>query len=213
MSLVFYPLYAIVHLALLAWGITLWSHTKRASAFLIAAVAFGLMYDNLILSLGNLVGSSEFLYWLSVPRFVLHQLVLPWVIYAAFEQARRMGHAWAQGRVVRWVVGLVSFTVVLLGVLTRIVPMDLQLTEMDGVLRYVDAGAKGPPVVSIVSIGFAGGMGWLLWRKNRYAWLFLTALLVFIFEGIPSEWVRRILGSGAEVLFIVAMLALERRMK
>ncbi|MEZ4640614.1 MAG: hypothetical protein R2856_37595 [Caldilineaceae bacterium] len=29
------------------------------------------------------------LYTLSVPRFVLHQVVLPWIIYAGYEQARQ----------------------------------------------------------------------------------------------------------------------------
>ena len=68
----------------------------------------------------------------------------------------------------------------------------------------MDEGASGPPIVSIVSIGFAGAMGLLLWIKNRWPWVFITALLVFIFEGIPIELVKRVAGSGAEVLFIMA---------
>jgi len=35
-------------------------------------------------------------------------------------------------------------------------------------------------------------------------------VLVFIGEGVPVEIVRRIVGSGAEVLFIIAMLMTER---
>jgi hypothetical protein len=87
--------------------------------------------------------------------------------------------------------------------------MDLQLVEMGGILRYVDEGASGPPIVSIVSIGFAGVIGLLFWRRDRWPWVFLTALLVFIGEGIPVEVVRRVLGSGAEVLFMYALVRTE----
>lgn len=211
MSIVFYSIYTLLNLALLFWGIGLWLRNHRAGTLMIAAVTFGLMYDNLILAGGNFFGSKELLYWVSLPRFVLHQLVLPWVIFASFEQVRLMGHAWAQKRAARLAAALMSGFVMLLGVLTRILPMNLQLVEMDQVTRFVDAGAKGAPIVSIVSIGFAGVMGLLLWRKNQFSWLFLSALLVFIGEGIPIEWVRRVLGSGAEVLFIISMLLLEKR--
>jgi hypothetical protein len=101
--------------------------------------------------------------------------------------------------------------VMVAGIFTRLVPMELELVEMAGVLRYVDVGAKGPPIVSIVSIGFVLVMGVLLWRKNRFPWLFLTALLVFVGEGIPVEWIRRVLGSGGEVLFMATMLVLEEK--
>jgi hypothetical protein len=103
-----------------------------------------------------------------------------------------------------------SIVVLVLGILTRIVPMDLQPSEMDGLSRYVDEGAAGPPVVSILAVGFAGVMGFLLWRKNKWPWLFLTTALVFIGEGIPVEAMRRVAGSGAEVLFMVTLIMTER---
>jgi hypothetical protein len=81
---------------------------------------------------------------------------------------------------------------------------------MDGVLRYVATNVSGPPIVSIVSIGFAGVMGIFLWRHAGWPWLTITALLVFIGEGIPSEAIRRVLGSGAEVLFMLVVFLRER---
>jgi len=212
MSIVLYAVYTLLNLGLLVWGLGLAVRTRRWSALLIAAVAFGLMYDNLILAVGSRIGMHNGLYLLSLPRFWLHQLVLPWLIYAAFEQARRLGYTWTQPREARRAALISSVLVMLLGILTRLIPLNLQLTEMDGVLRYVDIAAKGPPLVSIFSVGFVGAVGLLHWRAIRYPWLFAFALLVFLGEGIPLEWVRRILGSGAEVLFIAAMLHLEGRL-
>lgn len=211
MSVFLYPFYTVLHLVLLVWGVLLWRRTRRLSTLIIVAVTFGLVYDNLILSLGIVLGEGNLLYGLSVPRFLLHQLVLPWLIYASFEQVRLAEHPWAQGATARKGVVALSLVVVVLGILTRIVPMDLQPIDMDGIHRYMDEGSVGPPVVSIVAIGFAGVMGLLLWRKTGWAWVFLSAGLVFIGEGIPVEMVRRTVGSGAEVLFMTALLMTEAR--
>lgn len=210
MSNTLYPVYSVVTLILAGWGVAVWRCTRRIGTLLIVLVAVGVAYDNLILSLGNLVGAGPLLFGLSVPRFVLHQLILPWLIYAAYEQAKVAGHRWASHRASGWVVLAATLVVIALGVLTRVIPLDLEATVMDGVTRYVAVGLVGPPLVSIVSIGFVGIIGLLLWRRNRWPWEFLAAVLVFIGEGIPVEWVRRILGSGCEALFLAAMLATDR---
>ncbi|MGD2163196.1 MAG: hypothetical protein PVG04_08885 [Anaerolineales bacterium] len=211
MSFLLYGFYTFLNLALLVWGVLEWNKHHRISSLLITAVTFGLVYDNLILTLGAFMEAGATLYVLSLPRFYLHQIVLPWIIWASFLQIRAMGFDWAQSRLAATAVLSLTMVIILLGVLTRIVPMDLQPIQMGGVNRYMDEAAAGPPIVSIVSIGFAGVMGVLLWRNQGWPWVFLSALLVFITEGIPIELVRRVLGSGAEVLFIAAMLLTETR--
>jgi hypothetical protein len=147
---------------------------------------------------------------LSIPRFVLHQLILPWLIYAADEQAKVAGHRWAVRRASGWMVLAATLVVVALGVLTRVIPLELEAAVMDGVTRYVTVWTVGPPLVSILSIGFVGIVGLLLWRRNGWPWEFLASLLVLVGEGVPVEWVRRMLGSGFEVLLLAAMLAADR---
>jgi hypothetical protein len=206
MSTYLYTLYALACFLLVGWGITVWRRTRRAGTLAIILVALGVGYDNLILSLGNLLGAGPLLYWLSVPRFVLHQLVLPWIIYAAFEQARVAGHNWAHHRASRWVTIAFVLVVTLTGILTRLAGLTLEPEVMDGVTRYVAVGTAGPPLVSILSIGFVGVVGLLLWRRNGWPWEFWAAILVFLGEGVPAEWVRRVLGSGFEILFLAVML-------
>ena len=155
--------------------------------------------------------AGPMLYALSVPRFILHQLVLPWLILAAFDQARRAGIGWAQGPRSRTVAIVASALVMVAGVLTRIVGVSWDPAVMDGVTRYVAVGVAGPPLVSIVSIGFGTVVGFFLWRKLGWPWIALAGVLVFIGEGIPIEAVKRVLGSGAEVLFMAAMLGLDRK--
>jgi hypothetical protein len=210
MSIVLYSVYTLANLALVIWGVTVWRRTRRAGTLLIVLVALGVAYDNLILSLGNALGVGSLLHGLSVPRFVLHQLILPWLIYAGFEQARVAGHRWANHQASRWVVLALTLLVIVAGVLTRLAGLKLEAEVMDGVTRYVAVGTVGPPLVSILSIGFVGIVGFLLWRRNGWPWEFWAAVLVFVGEGVPVEWVRRGLGSGFEVLFLAVMLATDR---
>jgi hypothetical protein len=210
MSIVLYAVYALANLALVVWGFAVWRRSRRIGTFLITLVTLGVAYDNLILALGNTLGAGSLLLRLSIPRFVLHQLILPWLIYAAYEQARVAGHAWANRRASKWVVLASTLLVIVLGVVTRLVPLRLEATVMDGVTRYVASGTVGPPLVSILSIGFVGLVGLLLWRRNDWPWEFWAALLVFLGEAVPIEWVRRGVGSGLEVLFLAVMLATDR---
>jgi hypothetical protein len=210
MSIVLYICYTLTHLALVGWGIVVWRRTRRIGTLFIILVGLGVAYDNLILSLGNALGAGPLLLGLSVPRFVLHQLVLPLLIYAAYEQARVAGHGWANRRASGWFAAGLTLVVIGLGILTRLAYLELEPVVMDGVTRYVQVTIVGPPLVSILSIGFVGVVGFFLWRRNRWPWEFLASVLVFIGEGMPVEWVRRILGSGFEVLFIAAMLATDR---
>lgn len=210
MSIVLYICYTLAHLALVGWGIAVWRRTRRIGTLFIILVTLGVVYDNLILSLGNALGAGPMLLGLSVPRYVLHQLLLPLLIYAAYEQAKVAGHGWANRRASGWVAAGLTLVVIALGIVTRLAYLKLEPVVMDGVTRYAQVAVAGPPLVSILSISFVGVVGFMLWRRNGWPWLFLAALLVFVGEGMPLEWVRRLLGSGFEVLFIAAMLATDR---
>lgn len=212
MSLALYMFYTIANLAILLYGLAVWRRTRRVSTLLLAAVAFGLVYDNLMLSLGNALGAGDLLYWLSVPRFVLHQIVLPWAIVAGFEQLRRAGIGWAQRPAARWGAVLVSVLVLVAGIMTRLVGMTLEPVVMDGVTRYVAVNVSGPPLVSVISIGLVGIMGIWLWRGCGWPWVFVASLLVFIAEGLPVEAVRRVFGSGFEVVWMGVLFTTELRL-
>lgn len=202
MSILLYAVYTAVHLILLFWGVQIWRRHHTLSTALLAAISFGLFYDNLILVLGTWLGAGSLLLALSWPRFILHHLLLPWVIVAAYDQARLTGASWTRWRWGRATAVLVSSLVLMVGIFTRLVPMTLEPAVMDGVGRYVAHSVSGPPIVSIVSIGLVGVMSISWWRHKQWPWLTLIVLIVFIGEGYPSEAVRRVVGSGLEAVLM-----------
>jgi hypothetical protein len=210
MSSLLYPLYTLANLGLAIWGFMIWRRNRRAGTLLLVVITAGLVYDNLILSVGNSFGSGPTLEALSIPRFVLHQLLLPWAIFTGFQQARLAGHRWAcRPRAGWWAAGLAG-AVMLAGVATRLIGLDLSPEVLDGVTRYVATGTVGPPIVSIIAIGFLGVVGAMLWRSHRWPWQILVVVLVFIAEGFPDESIRRGLGSAIEVLLIAVVFRTEQ---
>ena len=211
MSSWLYVLYTLSYLVLLVWGGWLWLAAHRLSTVILLAVTFGVFYDNLILVLGNLLGAGDLLWALSMPRFVLHQLVLPWLILAMVDLARQAGQGWAQPPAARWAAIGLSAAVMLAGIVTRLLPMTLAPTVMDGVVRYVAEGVSGPPIVSIVSIGFAGIIGIVFWRQNRWPWITIAVVLAFIGESLPDEAWRRAVGSALEVALMAVLFLTQQR--
>jgi hypothetical protein len=215
-SSLLYPAYTIACLFVLGFGWRLFRGRPRAGTAIVLLVTFGVFYDNLVLAVGALLGDlvepGDALLALSVPRFVLHQLVLPWLIYAAWEMARQAGHGWAARRWARPLAVVLSAVVMAAGIATRIAGLQLEPEVVDGVLRYVAVGTAGPPIVSIVSIGFVGLTGLVFWRRNRWPWVFLAAVAVFVAEAFPDEAVRRAIGSAFEILFLAVLLVTQLRL-
>jgi len=143
---------------------------------------------------------------------VLHQLALPWIIYAGYDQARQAGQRWAQQRAAHWGAIALSALVMGAGIVTRLLGLRLEPEVMDGVLRYVAVGVVGPPIVSIVSIGLVGIAGLVFWRQNRWPWIFLAAVAVFVGESLPDESLRRAVGSALEVLFMAVLFLTQQRL-
>jgi hypothetical protein len=126
--------------------------------------------------------------------------------------AHQAGHGWAARRWARPTAIVLSGIVMLAGIATRLVGLQLEPEVADGVLRYVAVGTAGPPIVSIVSIGFTGLAGLVFWRRDRWPWIVVAAVAVFIAEAFPDEAVRRAIGSAFEVVFLAVLLLTQQRL-
>ena len=212
MSQISYSIYALFYLGFSVYSFIIWRRTKRLSMFFVFVVIAALIYDNGIIALGNTLGEGEFLRILTVGRFCIHFTVTPLLIWTSLEQARRVGYAWAGKPVVRWVAILLITILIASGFVTEVHGIDLQLVNLDGVLRYMLPEAIFTAIVPVVGAVIAILIGGMLWRVKGWPWMFLGTLVIFLAEGAlrgSENIVLLVVQNGAEILYMLAYLQTE----
>ena len=212
MSQISYSIYALFYLGFSVYSFIIWRRTKRLSMFFVFVVIAALIYDNGIIALGNTLGEGEFLRILTVGRFCIHFTVTPLLIWTSLEQARRVGYAWAGKPVVRWGAILLITILIASGFVTEVHGIDLQLVNLDGVLRYMLPEAIFTAIVPVVGAVIAILIGGMLWRVKGWPWMFLGTLVIFLAEGAlrgSENIVLLVVQNGAEILYMLAYLQTE----
>ncbi|MEH2298597.1 MAG: hypothetical protein V7K88_05930 [Nostoc sp.] len=140
---------ALIEWVLISWAIRLWQQSTSLAMIVLPIVLVSISYDNIILSIGSLIGEGELLKTLSMLRFLLHYLVVPLFIVIGVELAHRAGASWAN-RVVRVLSWLIALGLTAIDVATHYLGLELVSIEFAGILRYHVANLSGPPIITIV---------------------------------------------------------------
>ena len=221
MSAYAFPLYAVAHLAIFIWCVSLVRLHHAPGAGIVAMISAGLVYDNLIISLGTTIGSGTLLQLLSWPRFAMHAMLVPFMMIAVVQFASAAGVSWAKDR--RWLitVWVLVFAMIAYGVADHLVGLETVPACFDGVLRYTSnlhashfctpdqqqiMGA-GPPVPAIVGNLLTLIVGFALWRRAGWPWLVLGSLVMFVAAAVPVSGFGLAPGNGGEVLLQTANAA------
>jgi hypothetical protein len=211
MTAILYPLYAVAQAALLAWGVRLWPRSRSLALGLLLLVGAALVYDNLIIAIGRLLGEGSLLHALNWPRFLFHALLTPLLLVTAVYQAGRGGISWAAGRVGQIAAWVVALGLILFGIIHDLVGLSLSPTLYGGTLRYA-AESSGPPIPAIITIVIIMVVGIFVWRQLRWPWMFVGALVMFIGAAVPPSIVGPAVGSGVEIALLAGLLATEQRL-
>lgn len=218
MSAYFFPLYVLAHLAILVWAVYLARVHKAPGAWLVAMIAAGLVYDNLIISLGATIGMGSLLQTLSWPRFAMHALLTPFMMIAVTQIAAAGGIRWAETTQWKVFVWLLVVAMILFGALEHLVGLETVPACFDGILRYTTnlypshfcfdgqeaVQGSGPPIPSIIGNVITLVIGFSLWRHTGWVWLMAGALLMFAAAGIPFRGFGMAPGNGGEVLLLLS---------
>lgn len=210
MAAFLYPLYTGASLALAIWSVGLFQDSWSLEKFLLLAVLAGLIYDNITISAGSLLGEGELLKALNMMRFLLHNLLSPLLVLIAFEleyQTRAVGDSHAGIRSAVWALasGLILF-----GTVTKFFGLQLSPETYAGTLRYraVNSGS-GFPILEIGIVLLVALVGISLWQNIQCPWLFAGSLVMLVGGALPIKIVGPAVSSGAEILLILSLLATE----
>lgn len=157
--------------------------TFNSYGLIIVALVIGLIYENLILGLGGLIGYGDTLKALNTPRFVSHALFTPMLIIYAIGMARMAGLNWAQSRAWHIAFCVLATGLIAFGAYQDILNLRLVPYEAGAqVLGYRNDFAllKGPPIpaVSAILVVIVVG-GLLLWRR-RWAGLLAGGVVMLV---------------------------------
>ena len=174
-------IYGIILLGLLIQSYRLWQDQNQLYLLFMFGVILGLTYDNWIIGLGRFIGEGSTLQALNVPRYWLHAFLTPGMMFVGLALARNAGVKWAWGRVGTAIVITLMTLMVALGVYSDVILLELQPAFNSGTIRYAnEGGLPGPPIAAIITIIVLLVCGVAIFRKARWAWLMVGALVMFV---------------------------------
>ena len=221
-----HPLYTLAHAGILYWLVQTWRTSPRpgirCAAAITALTTAGLVYDNGIISLGAAIGLGDTLALLSYPRYVLHALVTPMMIFAMVQIAGAGDIGFANRPTVRGSAAALAILMIPVGIYEDLVGLELHPACFQGVVRYstrvaeaalcspdqaVVAAGGGPPIPSVTAVLVVLILGAMLWRQRRWPWAFLAGLVMLIGAAFPASRFGLLPGNGAEVVFVAGYAA------
>ena len=197
------------HATLLGWSFAL-AGGDAPRLWIPRLLLAGMIYDNLVLTLGNAGVGSAWYAAASSGRFVLHAALLPLLVPYALAALRAAAVPLAQRG---WFVAgcwLVAMTAWGYGFLHDVGRLELAVEEVFGHLRLANS-APLPPLGTIAVNLLLVVLAFALWRHARRPLLLVGALFILLVNAAVGArpW-GYLAGNGAEVVFMLCLLVAEQ---
>jgi len=213
MAAILYPIFTIAQLLLFfrLWKLRRGSGKRVAGVLILQVVLFSLIYDNLIISVGGLLGEGDLLERLNLGRFVLRAVFTPLLMVTVVEFAARGSVKWAKNIISRIIIGFAMVSLMGLGIFLNVFASSELVPEtFAGTLRYIHI-LDAPPIPSTLTILAVIIFGALIWRAVKWPWVFVGGLITFIGSAVPVTLVGPVVNSGVEVLLMWSLVATKNR--
>lgn len=202
-----YAGYTLAHLAVLIWTATLFQASPHLSLAILMLVLAGLVYDNLIILIGDWIQLGTRLETLNKGRYWCHGLLSPLLLIVAVQALHVTQVSWDQPA---WSNGLawsLTFGLILIEVVTRMVKLHLKPVQFAGTLRYKEVvPSRELPVILVILL--VGAIGAVVWQQLGWSWMFWGAVIMMLGSAVPTTTkAGPSVGSGVEVIFGWSLVA------
>lgn len=204
----FYILYSLCYLLLFFWGLNLSiRHGFSSLLNVLLIVTFGLVYDNIVLASGTLIGEGRFLKGLNQLRFWFHALFTPLLILFSWAAARETGIQWLQGQ--GGFIFSLLFTAAMIAaeLLQNTIGIKLKPESKYGVFSYEAAASHGPPIMIIGVTAALLAAGIILWWKLKWSWMAIGVILMGIGSTVPIPLESDAATNGFELILLISLWA------
>ena len=198
--------FGLVQLALTIIAVRHWLIHRSSYGLIPIAVIGALVYDNLAIASGSLLGEGAALQAVNVPRYVFHALLTPMLIIFACGVARQADVGWSQTKGVHAAFCTLATVLIGYGAFTDILNLQLEPARFQDTLRYSNEFSllKGPPLPSLISMAVLVVVGVAVWVKARWPWLSAGALIMLLLAGAGSRAIT--LANLGEVFLSLALV-------
>ena len=198
-----YGFFALVYIVVLAWGIM--KHEKTESAILFVVI-IALIYDNIILALGHLIGAGETLKALSYWRFLLHAIFTPMLILFSLFILKEANIRFMQKKWVVIAFGLLTVTAMIAEYFFELRHLTLKVEETYGIVSYTSASSSGLPImISLVIVTLLFASIILVWKRKW--WWMLVGLIIMAVGGVFNRlFASNTVTNALELALVIALM-------
>ena len=190
--------FGLAQAALFVWLLRIWRSTGAKVAAVVLFPQFFLIWDNLRVASGIVLGFGDLLYALSWPAFWAHWLSGCWLIIAAGSVLRLAGFEFARSR---WVMG--AFCTLTAALVVHDLPLFwtkglYPVCEFD-LIRYsgsvTEANRCSPdqslvsgefPIAPVVTCFVVIGTGIALWVRRGFPWMAVGGTVMLLTAAVPA---------------------------
>jgi hypothetical protein len=214
--------FAALQVALFVWLLHLWRGTRAPAAAVLLVPQFFLIWDNLRVASGVVLGHGPLLYWLSWPSFWAHWLIGCWLIIASGSILRLAGFDFAKQRRV-----MAAFCLTAVALMVHDLPFfwtrDIYPVCELGLIRYSGAVSEASrcslgqtlvtsdfPLAPVVTCLVVIGSGALLWVHRGFPWMTLGGIAMLLTAALPVLRDHKLDNFGEVLIVLGATLAIAR---
>jgi len=190
--------FGLAQLALFVWLLGIYRHSRNGGALVLLVPQFFLIWDNLRVAAGIVIGFGDLLYALSWPAFWAHWLSGCWLIITCGAILRLANFEFAARK---WVMG--GFCLLTTALVLHDLPLfwtkdiypvcEFDLIRYSGTVTEANrcsatqalVPSDGPPIAPIVTCFVTILVGALLWLRRGLPWLSLGGIAMLLTVAIP----------------------------
>ena len=174
-----------------------------------------LVFDPLVLAVGNLLGEGSTLHVLTTIRYLLRALVTPFLLVIAVDQAKRARVKWMDDPLLILVLAVVILALIVLGFVKGYVGFGLEPVELEGIKQYQPDTPLGFPLAAFATTLLLALLGLGVFLKARAPWLLIGGLLMLVGSLAPvlAGTLPSAVLAATSVAFVLCLLIMERKLQ
>ena len=190
-----------------------YKYPSWALAMLLPILAW-LMFDPLVIAVGNMLGEGSTLHVLHSLRYLLRAIATPFLLVIAFDQAKRARVKGLDDLLVMLGLGIVILALIVLGIMQGFAGIALDPVEIEGIKQYIADTPLGLPLAAIATMVLITLLGASVFFKTRVPWLLLAGLFMLAGSLAPTTLTLPSAALAAtSIMFVLCLLLMEQKLQ